>query len=162
METDWNSFRWQRLEVTKIQCRTFRQIPSGDSSPTNCQVVSYGCQDYNVLCQPLGLNQVTALWIFHGGKHKPSDWNPNIPAGTNQRKTEPAPHLELNGGRSWSPAMVFIKIQPTDLPWGDLFVAVGHYYYSVYIYIIMHPVCTSYITQNRTKNQTTMYVPQQL
>ena len=29
---------------------TFRQIPSGDSRPTNCQVVSYGCQDYNILC----------------------------------------------------------------------------------------------------------------
>ena len=36
-----------------------------------------------------------------------------------------------------------LKTQPTDLPWGDLFVAVGHYYYSVYLYIIMHPVCTS-------------------
>ena len=84
-------------------------------------------------------------------------------SGRNQpKKTEPAPHLELNGGRSWSPAMVFIKTQPTDLPWCVLFVAVGHYCYSVYLYIIMHPVCTSYITQNRTKNQTTMYVSQQL
>ena len=45
-----NSFRWQRLEVTLIQSRTFCQIPSGDSRPTNCQVVSYGRQDYNVLC----------------------------------------------------------------------------------------------------------------
>ena len=45
-----NSFRWQRLEVTQIQSKTVRQIPSGDSRPTNCQVVSYGCQDYNVLC----------------------------------------------------------------------------------------------------------------
>ena len=42
METDWNSFRWQRLEVTQIQSKTFRPIPSGDSRPTNCQLVSYG------------------------------------------------------------------------------------------------------------------------
>jgi hypothetical protein len=34
----------------------------------------------------LRLNEVTPLRAFHGGKHKPSDWSPNLPAGTNQRK----------------------------------------------------------------------------